>query len=422
MNSIIVWRERLGLLERVGKILLVDGKIRFSYDESYAGEAISAQLPLSPDPFSERATACFFSALTPEGNNLSGLAKAFHSEKSEFTTFLEHLNNESIGALLFTVDENEPCSSARYKEVEDNFFEEFAAKPFETAISTMGKTRLSLSGAMAKVGLYHDDASDNWFYPFNGAASTHIVKAAHGKRFPLETINEALCLGAAKRCDFPTAECKLVPTRESEPLLAVRRFDRIFADKPRVASGLPIPRRLHQEDFCQATGNTLKYEPTDGDYLGLITRTAQSACTNSFGESNLIMEYTLFDYLIGNCDNHLKNYALLYSPEWDIREIAPLYDTVSTVLYPNLYLEMGVSFGESRRIDQVTRQLMEHALEKCGFPQKIVLRNLQELADQLPQAIGDEAESLIDQGFPSAQEVAHEVLEGVKKRSGAILG
>lgn len=58
-------------------------------------------------------------------------------------------------------------------------------------------------------------------------------------------------------------------------------------------------------------------------------------------EASLILEYVLFDYLVGNCDNHLKNYALLYNPAWRTREVAPLYDVMSTVAYPSIYKEMS---------------------------------------------------------------------------------
>ncbi|MFR7670441.1 MAG: HipA domain-containing protein [Collinsella sp.] len=58
---------------------------------------------------------------------------------------------------------------------------------------------------------------------------------------------------------------------DAEPIIAVKRFDRVTSDAGRSVDGLPIPYRLHQEDVCQAKGvsRELKYEPTGVNYSGL---------------------------------------------------------------------------------------------------------------------------------------------------------
>lgn len=420
MSRVFVWREYEGSLERVGSLANIDGDIRFSYDDSYEGQAISFSLPLAKEPASTRATACFFSALIPEGTARKEFARMLHASESEFSPFLERLNDESIGALLFSDTDEEPCRDAAYEAVESGFFDEMAVKPFETAIATMGKTRLSLSGAMAKVGLYKSEENGAWFYPLNGAASTHIVKAANSEQFPLETINEALCLGVAGRVGLPAAECSLLPVNAGEPLLAVRRYDRGFSNASREVSGMASPCRLHQEDFSQAAGVALKYEPTDGNYLSLIASVAGAACANGFGEANLVFEYTLFDYLMGNCDNHLKNYALLYDASWSTREVAPIYDVVSTVEYPSVYLEMGISFGGNRRIDQVSRFAIEQSAKMCGLPPKMASNALVELHDALAAAVASEADCIRQQGFLQVDPLAKAMLVGIDQRFKAV--
>lgn len=89
------------------------------------------------------------------------------------------------------------------------------------------RTRLSLAGAESKLGLYHagSDLQSGWFLPLGTAPSTHIVKASDGA-FKNQTINEALCMLAAKHCGFDVADCQLLPAGGAEPLLIVTRFDR----------------------------------------------------------------------------------------------------------------------------------------------------------------------------------------------------
>lgn len=421
MNELTVWREYKGDVEQVGSLAATPEGVQFSYADAYAGQPISASLPVQPEPFSEQRTASFFKALIPEGTARAEFARMFHASKEEFTPFLEQLRDESIGALLFSGNGEAPCSSPSYRDVEQSFFEELASRPLETAVATMGKTRLSLSGAMAKVGLYRNHRTGSWHYPLGGAPSTHIIKAADGKRFPFETVNEALCLGAARRCDFPTAACELLDVGANEPLLVVERFDRTVEDDAPLIDGLPLPQRLHQEDFCQAQSLSLKYEPTDGRYLSLLARCAHEHCANAFGEKSLLMKYTFFHYLVGNCDNHLKNYALLYSPDWRTQEVAPLYDVVNTVLYPDIYLEMGVSFGGDRRIDHVTRQAIEDAVVRCGLPARLASGALEDLARQIEGALEEEADALARQGFPQAREVFDGIIGGVRERASICL-
>ncbi len=89
---------------------------------------------------------------------------------------------------------------------------------------------------------------------------------------------------------------------------AVKRFDRVTPDAGRSVDGLPIPYRLHQEDVFQAKGisRELKYEPTGVNYLGLIVDAVRRASTNQMEDRFLVGYNQLFDYAVGNCDNHLK--------------------------------------------------------------------------------------------------------------------
>ena len=47
---------------------------------------------------------------------------------------------------------------------------------------------------------------------------------------------------------------KIVANDDEAVLFATKRYDRIFVADANVIDGLPVPRRLHQEDFAQALG------------------------------------------------------------------------------------------------------------------------------------------------------------------------
>ena len=212
-----VWREASGRYERVGSIRDTTQGPVFAYETDYAGEAISVRMPVRAQAYDTHATRTFFSALSPEGDARRDLLRSLHMGGERYTELLEALNEESMGALLFG-DLNAAECGQRYEEVEKDFFEAFSREPRTTSISIVGKTRVSIAGAMAKVGLYRNEEDGRWFLPMGAAPSTHIVKAGDDELFPDEVTNEALCLLAATLCDLPTEDFELVGTQGS-PLL-----------------------------------------------------------------------------------------------------------------------------------------------------------------------------------------------------------
>jgi serine/threonine-protein kinase HipA len=94
---------------------------------------------------------------------------------------------------------------------------------------------------------------------------------------------------------------------------------------------MEMPIRLHQEDFCQALGLPLflKYEPTDGHYASLIAHTLDEVSADPIADKIEFFRRLIFDYYIGNCDNHLKNRSILWTPDLQSCRLAPLYDLTS---------------------------------------------------------------------------------------------
>ena len=413
--SLQVWRDLYTHYEHVGSLAPTESGWRFEYDADYSGQPISVRLPVRPGSFSEEDTRIFFSALSPEGSARAGLLRELRASPDEYEPLIRRLNDESQGALVFTVDDVAPGSSARYEKLDDGFFDRFTSSPAEVAVETMGLARLSLSGAMAKTGLYRSPQGE-WYLPVGAAPSTHIVKAG-GNSFPLEVLNEALCLETARRCGYDVPHVEVLEGNGGL-LLAVERYDRAIGADARKVDDLPVPMRLHQEDFCQVCGllGSMKYEPTEGEYLARAATQVGRCCANGFGETMLFVSYVLFDYLIGNCDNHLKNYSILYSNDWNTLEMAPRYDVVCTTVYPRLAKEMGVSLQRSRSILGLTPAALESAIMAAKLPVPLVMSEFDELSGTMPGALESARDSLVAQGFEDARRVADTIRDGMMKR------
>ena len=417
MNERIhVWRDTYGAYEHVGLIEATEDHATFRYDRSYHGPAISVRLPVDVEPFSERDTEIFFSALVPEGQTRIDFLDALRAGRSEYSPLLERLNDESSGGLVFSVTETVPGNGRAYSPLESNTLEMLARTPRPVAMDVVGKTRLSLAGAMAKVGLYLDNMTGEWLLPRGTAPSTHIVKAGNNELFPYEILNEALCLELARLCDLPVEEFALVGT-DAGPLLAVRRFDRPIPEDPLLTDGHALPMRLHQEDLCQAGGTKLKYEPTGANYLRFAVSTASRSCKNHFGNAMMVLYYTAFSYLVGNCDNHLKNISLLYGADWADREVAPLYDVLDTTIYGRLKDTMGISLTPNRSIFGVRCGDVERSVAEAGLPTDIALQEFSSLADEALSKFGEAVNNIVAWGFPEVERIADIMQRGMRLRA-----
>lgn len=430
MNRLFVFREFKGAYERVGMLERRDAQTRFSYCDDYLASAhaqpISALLPLGDRPFNATATRVFFDALTPEGSLRRAVRALTRTEGEDYFEILDLLRNEPIGALVFSDDEELAGLHRAYEPLAFEAVRRFASSPAEESLSFTAKSRISLAGAQQKIGLYHvgDDPRSGWYLPMGAAPSTHILKVCSGS-FPRETVCEALCLRAAKLLDLSACDCFLVDAGGREPVLAVERYDRRFEDGDvRRVDGLPVPMRLHQEDMCQASGvpSSLKYEPTDANYLNLMAHALRRNSTDFNGDRFMLAYYELFHYLVGNCDNHLKNWSMLWSEDWESRTLAPLYDVVGTTIYPSLLREMGVSLCASRVIDAVGREDVVQRLRTIGISGPIAESIVADMADGVSEALAEAAQGLSDEGFPDAATVFALMSPGVQERAERLRG
>ncbi len=218
----------------------------------------------------------------------------------------------------------------------------------------------------------------------------------------------------AANLGFETAACHLIPAAGQEPLIAIERFDRIEARDT-------FLHRLHQEDFLQALPDHFdKYEPTDGHYANHCAWILDEESRNPFGDRRLLFSRLLFDWAIGNADNHLKNHSMLWSKDWSSREMSPLYDITCTTIYPELDREMGVSFGRSRRIDDVTHDDILATARSCGVGTKFANNELEELLETFPNALEKATETIGEEGFPQAEDLGKRIETSFKERRGLL--
>ena len=80
-----------------------------------------------------------------------------------------------------------------------------------------------------------------------------------------------------------------------------------------------------------------------------------------------LLDAVIYNYLVGNNDAHGKNFSLLYhgvgTDNLEIR-LAPLYDIVSTVYYPELSRDMAMKIGGEYSSEKVMPKNFESSWRK----------------------------------------------------------
>lgn len=423
--SLTVLIEINGVMTKVGFITGTDYKEAvFAYDESYIAEknhrAISIALPVSDKPFSAKSTRNYFEGLLPEGFTRKCIADSMHSEPDDYISILRELGRECLGAIQI-VDESVQCIEADYKELSKKEVKALAEKGASLAANLVIQSHLSLTGASGKTGLYYDDKKKKWYQPVGSAPSNYIVKQSH-VRLSNIVVNEQLCLLTAKKLGIDVPESFVVQiekkTEDADILFATKRFDRVVTDDSRKVKDLPVPYRLHQEDFAQAMGinSSQKYEKNGEYYLKQMFNIIRSYSANPIEDQFKLWRITVFNFLIGNTDNHIKNYSLLYSKDLRTVRLAPCYDVVATRVYKNDINEMSLSINGKLNMDEVSRADFELEAKSCGLGTKPAMKIFDEVQNGLLEALKKSAGELEEKGFAQAGEIADRIEKGFKCR------
>lgn len=116
-----------------------------------------------------------------------------------------------------------------------------------------------------------------------------------------------------------------------------------------------------------------------------------------------MFETQVFNYIIGNCDNHLKNYSMTWDSSWRSKSVSPLYDVTCTTLYSVLSRDMGLGIGAHRSIDQIDEHDFLLLARQLGISGAQARQSLAALAESFEHGIMTVGRELEDQyGVPAS--------------------
>ena len=364
----------------VGTLSQVEGRLSFAYAPS-ATTPLSQSLPIRPEPFDDRASRPFFAGLLPEGGKRKQIAKTLQVSTQNDYALLDSLGGECAGAVTMLEPGQSPPALDSPREVrwlDDahllRVLDEMPLRPMRAGEDGL---RLSLAGAQDKLPVVLDANSIRIGLPLNGSPSTHVLKppiaGIDGSVF-----NEAFCMALAGALKLDVARTQIqtiADGAQQRHYLLVERYDR----QPSVPA-----QRLHQEDFCQAMGivSEHKYQNEGGPGLAQAFALLRCATRPSAPHTLKLLDFVVFNALIGNHDAHGKNFSLLYTPAGSV--LTPLYDALCTAVYPTLTDKMAMKIGSKYKFSEVMARHWEQFATEAALSPAQVKKRILDIAKRLP--------------------------------------
>jgi serine/threonine-protein kinase HipA len=382
---------------RVGQLIRKEnGNLQFRYDEDYAGPPLSHAMPVQEEAHPHAVCRAVFGGLLPEGDGREALARVLGISPGNDYGLLAEVGGDCAGAItLLPTDATTDATleaAPRLRPLDDEQLDAvlraLPQRPLGAAPDE--GVRLSLAGAQPKLPVVIEDG--RVALPLNAATpTTHILKPEPA-RFPGLVANEAFCMRLARAASLPVAEIGTATTASGLPYLVVERYDRDLTSDP--------IRRLHQEDACQALGvpSDRKYQAEGGPGVREVAELLRDATAVPARELPRLWEALVFNWLIGNCDAHGKNFSLLY--DRGPPTLAPLYDLVSTTAYPELTTRLAMRIDGATRIEEVDMQAWLRLAGEVSVSERFARRITRTIVERTQAGIAtaypDESAEIVD--------------------------
>lgn len=326
---------------------------------------LSYSLPLSRKKLDAFA---YVTGLLPEGQHRQEMASLAKVATTDLLGMLEKFGRDVAGALVI---------SAEDPPIRDPRVEPYSARELAQAVSDLAgehplglhdDSELSIAGLADKMLVVALEGGE-YGRPVHGAPSTHILKVDDRVRRGLVRAEHS-CLRLAQHAGLRAASSDLIEVGDAE-CIVVERFDRTLDERGNTV-------RVHQEDSCQAlgldperNGRQAKYEASGGPSFAAVAAVLDAWAEDVEAELLALLDTMVFTVVIGNADAHGKNVSFLL-PRPGVVSLAPLYDTVPTVVWPTLRTEAGMFVNGVRNLPRVTLDDLVSEAVRWGLGRRVV--------------------------------------------------
>ena len=182
--------------------------------------------------------------------------------------------------------------------------------------------------------------------------------------------NEHLTMHLASSIGIEVPTNGLVRNSDGSLTYFIRRFDRYEKNKKRLV-----------EDFAQLSGRLreTKYDSS----MEQVVKVIAEHCTFPYREYEKLLRLTLFSFLIGNEDMHLKNFSLLVKD--GTVSLSPAYDLLSTtIILKEATEELALPLNGKKRNLTKNDLLKYFATSRLQLTDRIVDKMITEIKSAQP--------------------------------------
>ncbi|MBS0626529.1 MAG: HipA domain-containing protein [Verrucomicrobia bacterium] len=237
------------------------------------------------------------------------------------------------------------------------------SQQLELAVSYSDK--LSFSGVQPKLNAKIDPKLST-FEPVR-SGGIFILKLPHAMYEDLPQ-NEDLTMRMASLAKIEVPLHGMVYAVDRSLVYFVKRFDRNGRKK------LPV------EDFGQLAGlpKEAKYDSSMEKLIPIIDR----FCTFKHTEKTKLFRLTLFNFLVGNEDMHLKNFSLM-TTEAGVVQLTPAYDLINSTIVMKAKEEIGLPLNGKKSNFKRADFIEYFGTQRLNLPESLIAQILSDLASCL---------------------------------------
>ncbi len=250
---------------------------------------------------------------------------------------------------------------------------EYSAKEQRSeAIARAGK--MSIQGVQAKVSAQLKVKEGHFELVDQGG---HYILKPQSEHYAELPENEALTMTMAASINIEIPIHGLIYCKDNSMTYFIKRFDRIGYHK-----------KIAVEDFAQ-----LSQQSRDTKYNSSMEKVVKvlEYCTWPKIEAAKLLKLTLFNFLVGNEDMHLKNFSLITHEK--ITTLSPAYDLLNTTIaLGNAKEELALPLNGKKNNLRKQDFLHYFAMDQLQLNEKIITGILEEIKEALPgwkQLIGN---------------------------------
>ena len=175
----------------------------------------------------------------------------------------------------------------------------------------------------------------------------------------------------------------LLYSKDGSMTYFIKRFDRVGRNK-----------KVAVEDFAQLSGKDreTKYDSSMEKVVSVI----EEFCTFPALEKLRFFNLTLFNFLVGNEDMHLKNFSLIRR-EMKV-ELSPAYDLLNSTIVINSEEELALPLNGKKNKLRKDDFFEYFAKKRLELTQKSIIQTVRRISEAYPKWI-----DLIQKSFLSAE-------------------